>query len=83
VLIVAWIFPDGWAEAARAYLATAVQAPVDRLPPSQLMRQLTVADAGQRLEELIEGEGQAQHRAGVDGARPRLPRRYWQKPTLG
>ncbi len=37
----AWVFPDGQAEAARAYLAAAVQAPVDRLPPSQLMRQLT------------------------------------------
>ena len=40
VLTAAWIFPDGRAEA-RAYLATAVQASVERLPPSQLMRQLT------------------------------------------
>jgi hypothetical protein len=38
VLTMAWVFPDGRGEAARAYLATAVQAPVDRLPPSQLMR---------------------------------------------
>jgi hypothetical protein len=57
VLTVAWIFPDDRAEAARAYLTTAVQAPVDRLPPSQLMRQPRArADPDIIVERLSKGK---------------------------